>query len=504
VNGADARRPLYFALLTAAAAAIGWGTLAFGAPYPWAYTPLMTACAVVGAAGLAAGRSGRPPFGLLPIGLAAIGVAIAVQLAPLPLPVMARISPNADAFLREYDLSYGRPTTGTVLEADQPPVASAEALRHPLSIEPTRTTVGLALFAALALFLLGMSRIVSTLGAKSIVRFLVPFGVLVALVGIVQKALTAPDDPYPVIYGFWRPILPTQPFGPFVNPNHFAGWMLMVLPLSLAGFYDALLRAIETAPPRGRGRIGIVSSPDFGKALLFGLACLVMALALLMTRSRSGLAAFAVASVLCGWIVFRRQSGRVARSAVLISFIVLLVGAGAWAGGDAVFGKFVKDSSLDSVGGRVAAWKDTLGIIRRFPLTGTGFDTYGTAMVVYQTGARTLHFQEAHNDYLQIAAEGGLLVGIPVIFALAVFVGAVRRRFREAPKLGTTYWLRIGAVIGLVAIAVQSLVEFSLQMPGNAVVFTVLAAIALHRSPNLRAASDVRAVRDYADQLSGR
>jgi O-antigen ligase len=92
-----------------------------------------------------------------------------------------------------------------------------------------------------------------------------------------------------------------------------------------------------------------------------------------------------------------------------------------------------------------------------------------------------VYFLEAHNDYLQILAEGGLLVGLPVLVAVLIFAGDVQRRFKEAPKTGLTYWLRVGAVVGLVSVAVQSLVEFSLQMPGNAVTFVVLVAIALHR-----------------------
>src|SRR6185503_19565916 len=99
----------------------------------------------------------------------------------------------------------------------------------------------------------------------------------------------------------------------------------------------------------------------------------------------------------------------------------------------------------------------------------------------FQTGDKRLHFQEAHNDYLQLAAEGGLLVGIPILVTLGLFVREVRRRFREAPKSGTTYYLRVGAVAGLLSIALQSLLEFSLQMPGNAALFTLLAAVALHR-----------------------
>jgi O-antigen ligase len=107
-------------------------------------------------------------------------------------------------------------------------------------------------------------------------------------------------------------------------------------------------------------------------------------------------------------------------------------------------------------------------------------------MMVYQTGEKRLHYQEAHNEYLQIAVEGGLLIGVPALIAIGVFIRDVRRRFREAPKRGTTYWLRVGAAVGLVSIALQSLVEFSLQMPGNAALFAAVAAVALHRSPNLR------------------
>jgi hypothetical protein len=61
-------------------------------------------------------------------------------------------------------------------------------------------------------------------------------------------------------------------------------------------------------------------------------------------------------------------------------------------------------------------------------------------------------------------------------------VREVRRRFREGRDDRTGYWLRKGAVTGLVAIAFQEIVEFSLQMPGNAALFTVLAAMAVRRA----------------------
>jgi hypothetical protein len=63
-----------------------------------------------------------------------------------------------------------------------------------------------------------------------------------------------------------------------------------------------------------------------------------------------------------------------------------------------------------------------------------------------------------------------------------LFAREVRRRFREGRDDGTGYWLRLGAVTGIVAIAFQEIVEFSLQMPGNAAFFTVLCAIAVRKA----------------------
>jgi O-antigen ligase len=96
------------------------------------------------------------------------------------------------------------------------------------------------------------------------------------------------------------------------------------------------------------------------------------------------------------------------------------------------------------------------------------------------------HLREAHNDYLQLAIEGGLLLGAPIAAAAVMFAAAVRRQFGSPADW--TYWIRLGAVTGILAIAVQSLVEFSLQMPGNATFLAVLCALALHRrvSPPLR------------------
>jgi O-antigen ligase len=164
----------------------------------------------------------------------------------------------------------------------------------------------------------------------------------------------------------------------------------------------------------------------------------------------------------------------------------VLVAALAWSGVDAVANRFAA-ASWGDVGGRLGAWQDAISVIRDFPLAGTGLNTYSTSMLVYQTfEADAYHFAQTHNDYLQLAAEGGVLVGLPALAILGLFVRTTWRRFHE-PSDEATYWLRAGAVIGMIAIGLQEVVDFSLQMPGNAALFAAMAAIAVHRGQGARA-----------------
>jgi O-antigen ligase len=461
-----------YLLLGGVVAAVAWGTLAFGAVYPWAYTPLAVGCAAIGIVALIGKRHAGPPIGALGLALAAVAIAATLQVVPLDAGTFARLSPGADAFLRSYDFSYQVAGGG-----------------HPLSIAPDKTMIAIGLFLAFALFLAGAVRLLSSIGAAVLVRPLVILAVAFALFGIVQATVLADSEGIvKKIYGFWQPRFGGSPFGSFVNRNHFAGWMIMVLPLAIAGICAAWEHGSKISAGSYRDRLSWLSTRSAAGMLLLTLAAAIMGLALLMTQSRSGMAAFAGAGLMFGWLVASRQPTGWAKAAALAVVVTLFVGAAAWAGFDRIAQRLTDVPITDNPHptGRLQAWSDTLRIIGDFPWTGSGLDTYGRAMLLYQTGDRRLHFQEAHNDYLQIAAEGGALVGIPVIVAVGILVRDVRRRFREAPREGTSYWLRVGAVIGLVAIALQSVVEFSLQMPGNAALFAVLAAIALHRSPRLR------------------
>ena len=210
--------------------------------------------------------------------------------------------------------------------------------------------------------------------------------------------------------------------------------------------------------------------------ILMGLAAFTMSLALVMTLSRSGIIAFVIAWGVTAWFLIRRQrtAQRGLAFASLTLFGLLSIG---WVGVDRVVQKFATSDEMRP-GGRLTIWRDALGVVRRFPVTGTGMNTYDTAMLEYETIEVDSKAEEAHNDYLQLVAEGGLLVAGATTALMIILAREIRRRFREDTTDRMALEIRAGAAIGLLAIGLQEIVEFSLQLPGNAALFVVLFAIA--------------------------
>jgi len=270
-------------------------------------------------------------------------------------------------------------------------------------------------------------------------------------------------------------------FGPFINRNHCAGWMLMALPVAIGYFAALVARGMVGVNPGWRNRIVWFSSPHASRAILTGFSILVMGFALTLTLSRSGIACFLLAIVLSAFHVLRQQKSTT-KGRLLATYVALVfVAAVAWVGIDAIGARFAE---VDwKLGGRAGAWSDAWRIHQSFPRFGTGLNTYGSATLLLQEFEKaTAHYVEAHNDYLQLLVEGGWLVTVPALLLVLLFAREVRRRFREGQDDRTGYWIRLGAVTGIVAIAFQEIVEFSLQMPGNAALFTILCAMAVRRT----------------------
>jgi O-antigen ligase len=248
-----------------------------------------------------------------------------------------------------------------------------------------------------------------------------------------------------------------------VNRNHFATWVIMAMPLCL-GYLAARqpIRASDATP-----RITLDSRATW---ILLSLA--IMLLALLLSLSRSGMLGLAVASVgtllltrtaMGGWY-FRRLGA-------VVALVTLL--AVSWADLPAIRERLV--GVRGGLANRLVIWDETLPMVQQFWLTGVGTGAYETAMRVYQQSDRAIYFNQAHSHYLQVVAEGGALVTIPLLVAALTFVRTARQRLQRD---NTTVWrIRVGAACGLAAVALQSVWETGLTMTANSALAAVLAGI---------------------------
>ena len=436
---------------------IGLGTLAFGAVYPWGYQPLFVATVLLALVGLRRGvqREVRP----LAAGLLLLWAAVSAQLLPMPRATVEALSPHTIDLLNQYS----------------PAFANGAAERIPLSINPRSTQLGALALGGLGLYLLGAPALLDSRTLRRLPRALAIFAVPLALFGIYSREYNNG-----LMYWFWLPLDggASNQFGPFINRNHFAGWMLMAVCL-LVG---ALFGQVEHASPGGgdsryQRRLAWMSSAQANGLFLMSGTVLVCVISLFWTLSRSAMTGFGVAGVAFLWLALtRRRLGTTRRAVVVAALGTALLAGVMWRGPARLLGWFRDERDLF---GRLDAWRDGWGVVRDFPLFGTGINTYADAMLFYQRSNPGTFLAQAHNDYLQVLVEGGLLVTIPAAIAIILLVYAIRRNLRAARDQARGYWIRAGAAVGLLAVAAQEVFEFSLQIPANALLFCTLAAVAL-------------------------
>jgi len=431
---------------------IVWSVFAVGAVYVWAAAPLMAGAALLAALAPSTPGASRETRTLDALLVASV-VAAAAQLVPLPPAIRAAVSPRAKTVV----------SAASLLDGDE---------WQPLSVSPASTaySIGLVL-TALVVFWTARSCCARGLTLR-LVRHVAFAGLLVALSAIACHAVGDRS----LIYGRLRPLdAGAHPFGPFVNRNHFATWVVMACPLA-AGYVAAALRR-EPSPPGAAARLLAAFEWLGTTAAWVGVSGIVMLLGLVASTSRSGLIALA-ASLVCGaWLSRGRLTPRrglfgLLAALVLVALVSTLVNV-------LPLLARVEETLRVGLGGRPRIWHETLRIIRDFPLTGTGLGGYQTAMFVYQENRRALFINQAHSQYLHLFAEGGLLLSIPVTLAVVAFVRLIRERL--AHDTPSDACLRIGAASAIVAVAVQGFWETGLRIPANGLLLAATAAVAVHR-----------------------
>lgn len=345
--------------------------------------------------------------------------------------------------------------------------ALSNAAVSSLSIDPYSTRLALVQIIALFIyFAAALAFIDSPKRLRLIVRVIIFFGFALAFIGLIQF-FTSPDKIY------WLKELPqSTPFGPFINRHHFAGYMELTMALPLGLLFSG---AIER-----------------DKRLLYIFAAALMGIALIMTNSRGGLIAlFAEVVFLLVLTGFGRRereragdeekSGRVrgalVRAGLGLALVMALVGGALFFGGEEALSRFVGTvNSNDPTTGRAHFWSVTLRIIQAHPVTGSGLGSYGLAYTQYDSRNGMERLEQAHNDYLQVLSDAGIIgMGLGLFFLVMLFrSGFARRETEDTFRRGVA----TGALAGCFAVLVHSLFDFTLHTTSNALLFLVLAALA--------------------------
>jgi O-antigen ligase len=305
---------------------------------------------------------------------------------------------------------------------------------------------------------------------KKAVILVVVFGSLMAFFGILQR-LANPDG----IYGM-RGTPQSIPFGPFVNQHHFAAFMQMT-----GGAALGLLFGKRTARD---------------KKILLAIAVVIMGVAVVLTSSRGGLLGFLAVLAFVTILNFLsgRWSGRkereeislagsmqrkVALAAGGIALIAVIFGVVLFIGGNdsLLRGIGAAGGSGDISSGRMHFWPIAIKIFLEHPLIGAGFDAFGSAFSKFDTWNGLLRVEQAHNDYLQILADAGIL-GFACVAAFIYLLFRKGLATIAAAGNGFRRDAAVGALAGCFGIMIHSFFDFPLRTPSNAFFFLMACAIA--------------------------
>jgi putative inorganic carbon (hco3(-)) transporter len=211
--------------------------------------------------------------------------------------------------------------------------------------------------------------------------------------------------------------------------------------------------------------------------LWLGASAVLITGGLLASMSRAGILGGVIGLMAFIALSRRRIRGGVGLAWLSASLVAMVVVASAYAN----LGRLamrLTETTEQGEWGRPAIWRDTWRMASDFWLTGIGAGAFQRGMLVYQQGSRFFFFNHAHNEYLQLYAEGGVVMLVPAAIAALAAVALMAKRL--GGDRTAMFWVRAGAVSGLIAAAVQSIWDTGLRMPANGALFAVIAAIALH------------------------
>jgi O-antigen ligase len=320
-----------------------------------------------------------------------------------------------------------------------------------VSAYPFLTRVALLKIGACALlFFLAVQSFRTREDVKFLAWFLMSFGFFVAVLGIAQ-AYTSHD----LLYWF-RPLTEGgSPFGPYVDRDHFAGLMELIVPV---GMSLIALRGVR------REQIAFV-----------GILTLVPLVALVLTASRGGIVSFVFEIGLLAALMRMRKFRF--QTTMLATILLAAVAVLGWLGAGKVLER-IKSASVGDLSAdrRVTMLKGGLGIFLDHPWVGAGLGTLVAVYPKYETFYDGKIVDHVHDDYAEVLAETGLAGGLCGLAFLVMLFREARRRLKEEQSAFSQAAHTAGTV-ACAGLLVHSLVDFNMHIPANGLLFLLQAAV---------------------------
>ncbi|MEW6053139.1 MAG: O-antigen ligase family protein [Nitrospirota bacterium] len=417
-----------------------FSVLSFGAVEMWSATVLqvsvLSLCMfqlIVRRAAVEESETVNPAGGtqekLLFISLALLFGFLAVQMIPFPQAVLEYLSPRSSELYSFYAVDVNAPG-------------------H-ISLHVYRTQVEFSRMATYAAFFVLLAYSMRDRHAvEKMLMILAYFGFGLAIFAILQKAAWNGKI-------YWiRDIPQCSPFGPFLNRNHYAGLMGMLVPLTLGLAFTRRRRE---------------------RQLLFGFFGVIMSVSLFLSLSRAGIVSFLVGisvfALFFFWKKFKAKKIWALASFLLVVFLYLL-----YIGIDPVIDRFYRTDITREA--RIAVWAETLRAFSDFSLTGSGLGTFLDVFQLYSPEPIVLLYDHAHNDYLEFILETGAIGGVLLLAVLILLMICITRGKWD----GKTGFLKISFLSSIVTISVHSAFDFNLHIPSNALMLAAISGMAFANS----------------------
>jgi O-antigen ligase len=372
-----------------------------------------------------------------------------------------------------------------------------------MDVEATRKALTMLIFLFIS-FLIAVNFLTRYEWLRKLANIMVIYGLALAVFGLIQHFSWNGSF-------YWlRQTERDLVFGPFANHNHFAGYMEMLIPIPVAllitrgvrrelwAFYAfaAVMMGIALVASLSRG--GMIS---LAAGMLFAALFGIRPSRKLRKRRKVPERSFSdslelIKAESAGHLRVKPRASRTGESAVdggpsvarlslmrrvtAVAVIAAAIVAGIlWVGPDAVVDRIAEgsDSRQETFfSSRGWIWQDAIAMIGANPFLGVGMGAFETAYPRYSRQNGSVTVGEAHNDYLQVLADCGIVGALLALWFIVATMRAVGRAIRSRDPYLSGLALASGA--GIFSILVHSLFDFNLQLPSNALLFLFFSAIA--------------------------